>query len=231
MIISIHQPNYLPYPGFFHKLSLSDIFVIMDDVQYQYDHTNRNKIVANNAEGWTRITIPTKKQHKFSSIMNVEINNELPWRETNWHQIYESYKGSAFFNLYQEYLENLYKKEWTHLFDINFEIIKKFIELLNIKTKIVLESELNVSGNATERLVNVCKIIGADTYVSGMGGKIYLDEKLFAENKIKLVYQNYTSVVYPQQSSKLFIPNLSILDLLANVGSDSLKLIKNDAQI
>ena len=79
--------------------------------------------------------------------------------------------------------------------------------------------------------MNVCKIIGADTYVSGMGGKMYLDEKLFAESKIKLVYQNYTPVVYPQQLSKSFIPNLSILDLLANVGPDSLKLIKNNAQI
>ena len=71
VIVSIHQANYLPYPGFFHKITLANVFVVMDDVQYQFDHTNRNKIVANNAEGWTRIIIPTKKQHKFSPIMNV----------------------------------------------------------------------------------------------------------------------------------------------------------------
>ncbi len=230
MIITIHQPNYFPYPGFFHKLSLADTFVVMDDIQYQYDYTNRNKIVANNTEGWTRIIVPTKKQHKFFAINNVEINNELPWRETNWRQIYESYKDSKFFNLYQEYLESLYKKEWTHLFAINLEIIKKTMEWLDIKIKIVLESQLDVSGNATERLVNVCKTIGADTYVSGIGGKTYLDERLFAENKIKLVYQNYTPIVYSQQLSKSFIPNLSILDLLANVGPNSMKLIKNNTQ-
>lgn len=199
----------------------------MDDVQYQYDHTNRNKIVANNVKGWTRIIIPTKKEHKFSLIKDVEIDNELPWRETNWHQINETYENSPFFNLYQKYLESLYKQEWTHLFAINLEIIKKIIQWLNIKTEIILESQLNVSGNSTERLVNVCKTIGADTYVSGMGGKTYLNEKLFGENKIKLVYQNYTSIIYPQKSSKSFIPNLSILDLLANMGSKSSQVIQN----
>ncbi len=199
----------------------------MDDVQYQYDHTNRNKIVANNVKGWTRIIIPTKKEHKFSLIKDVEIDNKLPWRETNWHQINETYENSPFFNLYQKYLESLYKQEWTHLFAINLEIIKKIIQWLNIKTEIILESQLNVSGNSTERLVNVCKTIGADTYVSGMGGKTYLNEKLFGENKIKLVYQNYTSIIYPQKSSKSFIPNLSILDLLANMGSKSSQVIQN----
>ncbi len=227
MKVSIHQANYFPYVGFFHKLSLSDIFVVMDDVQYQYDHTNRNKIVANNVKGWTRIIIPTKKEHKFSLIKDVEIDNKLPWRETNWHQINETYENSPFFNLYQKYLESLYKQEWTHLFAINLEIIKKIIQWLNIKTEIILESQLNVSGNSTERLVNVCKTIGADTYVSGMGGKTYLNEKLFGENKIKLVYQNYTSIIYPQKSSKSFIPNLSILDLLANMGSKSSQVIQN----
>lgn len=231
MIATIHQANYLPYPGFFHKLITSDIFVVMDDVQYQYDLSNRNKIIGNNVNGWTRITIPTKKQHKFSSIKDVEINNKLPWRETNWNQIYQTYGNYPFFNLYREYLESLYKKEWTHLFAINLEIIKKIIKWLDIKIEIILESQLNVSGNSTERLVNVCKIVGADSYISGMGGKMYLNEKLFSENKIKLVYQNYIPLMYSQKLSKSFIPNLSILDLLVNVGPDSLKLIRNNVQL
>jgi len=227
MIVTIHQPNYFPYPGFFHKLASADIFVIMDDVQYQYDHTNRNKIIANNPQGWTRIAIPTKKQHKFFPICDVEINNEFLWREKNWSLIYNSYGEAKFFHLYRDYLENLYKKEWTNLFAINFEIIKKLIEWLDIKVKLVLESELNVSGNSTERLVSVCKSVGASVYVSGMGGKQYLDEKQFSKNNINLVYQNYKPIVYPQQLSKSFIQNLSVLDLLMNIGPDSSKLVKN----
>ena len=125
----------------------------------------------------------------------------------------------------------MYKKEWTHLFAINLEIIKKIIKWLDIKIEIILESQLNVSGNSTERLVNICKIVGADTYVSGIGGKMYLNEKLFSENKIKLVYQNYIPLMYSQKLSKSFIPNLSILDLLVNVGPDSLKLIRNNVQL
>lgn len=226
MIITIHQPNYFPYPGFFHKISLAEVFVVMDDVQFQYDHTNRNKIVSPNG-GWTRITVPTKRQHKFYNIKDVEINNELPWRKKNWDSIYTAYVDTKFFYLYNDYLEKLYTLEWNYLFDINFEIIKKCIEWLGIKIEIIKESELNIKGEGTERLVNVCKKLQATTYVSGDGGKNYLNEKLFEKNHINLQYQNYKSIMYTQNLTKTFIPNLSILDALANIGSkNTLSLIK-----
>ena len=115
-----------------------------------------------------------------------------------------------------------------NIFDLNFETIKQVLIWLNIKTKIVIESELDVSGQPTERLVKVCKKLGADTYISGIGGKTYLDEKLFEKNKIILEYQNYNPIRYLQHMSKSFIPNLSIIDLLANVGSKSGKLLKEN---
>ena len=104
--------------------------------------------------------------------------------------------------------------------------MKKIFDWLDIKTEIVLESELNVTGTSSKRLLNICKKLGADTYISGIGGKRYLDEKLFEKNKIILKYQNYNPIRYLQHTSKSFISNLSIIDLLANVGSDSGKLLK-----
>ena len=225
MKVTIHKPNYFPYPGFFHKLTLADIFVVLDDVQYQYDHTNRNKIMTRDGN-WTRIIIPTKKEHKFSAINQVEIDNKSNWRGTNWQKIVESYNDAPFFNLYKIYLDGLYKHEWQMLFEINFETIKKALEWLGIKITLVRSSELNISDASTERLIKICKATGADTYVSGLGGKQYLNEKLFTNNKISLEYQNYTAVTYPQYLSNTFIPNLSILDLLMNVGPKSLQLIK-----
>ncbi len=227
MILTIHQPNYFPYPGFFHKLSLAEVFVIMDDVQYQYDYTNRNKIISQDGN-WQRITVPTKREHKFFPIMLVEINNDLPWKEITWNSIYNSYKDAKFFHLYKDYFEKLYKKDWKLLFDLNFETIKKVIEWLGIKIELIRESELSISGKLTERLINVCKTLGVDTYVSGKGGKNYLDEKLFEKNNVKIQYQNYVTPVYPQQFSKSFIPDLSVIDLLANVGPDSLKVIQGN---
>ena len=128
--------------------------------------------------------------------------------------------------MYKDFLDSIYKKRWNLIFDLNLQILKKIFDWLDIKTEIVLESELNVTGTSSKRLLNICKKLGADTYISGIGGKRYLDEKLFEKNKIILKYQNYNPITYHQYRSKSFIPNLSIIDLLANVGSESGKLLK-----
>ena len=226
MKVTIHQANYFPYPGFFQKVSLSDVYVVLDKVQFQFDITNRNKIIAPDGS-WTRISVPIKKGHKFFEARNVEIDNDLPWAEENWDLIHKSYNESPFFDLYKVFLNSLYKKSWNLIFDLNLQILKKVFDWLGIKTEIVLESELDVTGTTSQRLLNICKKLGADTYISGIGGKKYLDEKLFKNNKIILKYQNYNPITYPQHLSKTFIPNLSIIDLLANTGTESGKLLNN----
>ena len=223
MKIAIHQANYFPYPGFFHKINQADVFVIQDDIKFVNKITNRNKIIS--SSGYTWINVPIKKGHQSLPIMDVKINNEISWKKINFKKICAGYNKAKFFHLYKDFFENLYKKEWNNIFDLNFETIKQVLIWLNIKTKIVIESELDVSGQHTERLVNVCKKLGADTYISGIGGKKYLDEKLFEKNKIILKYQNYNPIKYTQHMSKSFIPNLSIIDLLANAGSESGKLL------
>ena len=227
MKIAIHQANYFPYPGFFHKINQADVFVIQDDIKFVNKVTNRNKIISSSGHTW--INVPIKKGHQSLPIMDVKINNEIPWRRKNYKKICAGYNKAKFFHLYKDYFENLYKKEWNNIFDLNFETIKQVFVWLNIKTKIVIESELDVSGPPTERLVMVCKKLGADTYISGIGGKKYLDEKLFEKNKIILKYQNYNPIKYTQHMSKSFIPNLSIIDLLANAGSESGKLLKESS--
>jgi len=223
MKIAIHQANYFPYPGFFHKINQADVFVIQDDIKFVNKITNRNKIIS--SSGYTWINVPIKKGHQSLPIMDVKINNEISWKKINFKKVCAGYNKAKFFHLYKDFFENLYKKEWNNIFDLNFETIKQVLIWLNIKTKIVIESELDVSGQHTERLVNVCKKLGADTYISGIGGKKYLDEKLFEKNKIILKYQNYNPIKYTQHMSKSFIPNLSIIDLLANAGSESGKLL------
>ena len=227
MKITIHQANYFPYPVFFQKVSLSDVYVVLDKVQFQFDITNWNKIITPDGS-WTRISVPIKKDQKFFEIRNVEINNDLPWAEENWNLIYKSYNESPFFDLYKVFLYSLYKKRWNLIFDLNLQILKKIFDWLDIKTEIVLESELNVTGTSSKRLLNICKKLGAVTYISGIGGKRYLDEKLFEKNKIIIKYQNYNPMRYLQHMSKSFIPNLSIFDLLANVGSKCGKLLKEN---
>ena len=201
MIVTIHQPNYFPYPGFFQKVLLSDVCVILDRAQFEFDITNRNKIIT--PEGsWTRISVPIKKGQKFFEIKNVEIDNEQTWAEKNWNLI----------------------------FDLNFYTLKKVFEWLDIKTKIILDSELDVTGRSSDHLLNICKKMGASKYLSGPGGRNYLNEKIFKQSKIEVEYQIYDPIIYSQKYAKPFIPNLSILDLLFNVGSDSKKLIRKSGE-
>jgi len=220
----IHQPYYLAYPGFFHKVSLADIFIIMDDVQYDKRFTNRNRIIA--TDDWTWITVPINKEDKFKPNMEVRINNNIPWREEHWKKILYSYKNSKFFHLYSNYFESLYKKEWNYLFDLDFESVKQIFRWLDINVEIIRESELGVKSESTQRLVDVCKKVGAETYVSGPGGRGYMDEGLFKKSGLKLEYQDYHHPKYPQRWAKEFIPDLSIVDMLSNLGPDTIKVLK-----
>jgi hypothetical protein len=223
--ITIHQPNFFPYSGFFHKLINVDTLVLLDDVQFQFDSTNRNKIISKNND-WIRISIPTNKSNKFYPINKVEINNEINWKEKNWKLILDSYCDSPFFHIYEEYLKNLFSKNWKFLFDINYDTLMKTLTWLGLRINIVRSSTLNIVGSGTERLVNICKILNSNEYVSGIGGKRYLDENLFNSNNIKLSFQNYSPIRYTQHNSKHFIKNLSILDLLMNTGPESLEQLK-----
>ena len=225
MKISIHQPNFFPYPGFFHKLLDVDTLVILDDVQFQFDSTNRNKIITKNND-WTRISIPTNKSNKFYPINKVEINNKINWKEKNWNLIFDSYSDSPFFYIYEEYLKNLFLKDWKFLFDINYDTLKKTLNWLDLRINLVLSSTLNITGSGTERLVNICKVLDSNQYISGIGGKRYLDKNLFDSNNIEISFQNYSPITYTQHNSKHFIENLSILDLLMNMGPKSLEQIK-----
>ena len=119
MKVTIHQPNYLPYPGLFHKLILSDVFVILDNVQFQFDITNRNKIISKDGS-WERLTVPVKKNQTHKKIIDVEINNEISWSYNTFQKLNDSYASSNFFNQYEDYFKKLYKKKWTLLYELNF---------------------------------------------------------------------------------------------------------------
>jgi WbqC-like protein family len=229
MKVAIHQPQYFPYGGFFQKVSLSDLYVIMDDAQYDKRFTNRNRIIAPNGPIW--ISVPINKKQKFSPNLEVEINNEMAWRDLHWRRLQLSYNNSRFFHLYKGYFEQLYKKEWKMLFDIDLETLRQVISWLGLKTEIILESELGVKSKSTQRLVDVCKAVGADTYVAGSGSKRYMEESLFSKNDLHLEYQNWVPIEYQQHLAKEFVPNLSIIDLLANMGPDALKVLRGESPL
>jgi hypothetical protein len=224
MRAAIHQPMYLPYPGFFHKLSLADVLVIMDDVQYDKRFTNRNRILVPQGPMW--LTVPIVKEDKFLPNGSVRINKSVNWRDDHWRKISLSYRNAAFYDLYAGRLEETFQREWDLLLDLDLDLLKKAMEWLGLNLPIVRESELKVGGKATERLINTCKAVGADTYVSGSGGKNYIDLRLFENEGIRLVYQEYAPTPYRQRFGRTFVPDLSIVDALFNLGPNASRLIR-----
>ncbi|MCM8787041.1 MAG: WbqC family protein [Candidatus Omnitrophica bacterium] len=224
MIVSVHQPQYLPWLGYFHKIAQSDCFVILDCVQYKKrEFQNRNKI--RTKDGWIWLTVPViSKEKENQLIYEVKINNNFPWQRKHLNSIKLSYKNAPYFSSYVSFFEEIYSKEWVNLIDLNLAIINFMLKEFSIETPIKFLSQLNIKVTKTERIIEICKSLEADTYLSGKGGKDYLDEELFKKNNIKLIYQEFEHPIYRQCYSP-FISQLSAIDLLFNCGKNSRKIL------
>lgn len=225
MIVGIHQLHYLPWVRYFHKIASCDVFVALDNIQFNKNGwQNRNKI--KNAQGWTYLTVPIV--HKYQQRLDeVAVNNNVRWRKVHWNSLVTNYNRTKYFKQYQDFFKDAYTKDWHYLNDLNYEMLIFFVTALGIKTKIVRSSQLNISGEGTERLVNICKTLGGDTYLSGAyAAQVYLEPGLFDEAGIKIVYQQWHCPTYIQQFNHLgFIPDLAIVDLLFNEGEKSLDIL------
>lgn len=233
MILSAHQPNYLPYIGFFHKIASCDIFALWDTAQFvkrgTFGWMNRNKIRTTN--GWIWLTVPVLTKGKYKqSIINTYINNSLPWQRKHWRSIYLNYKKAPYFNKYSDFFEDIYKKKWDKFSELSETIIRYLVKVLGIKTKIIKCSDFMLNSSGTDLIIDVCKKVGADTFLSGRHGKDYLDEEKFRQNKTRLIYQNFNPLRY-KQLYEPFIENLSIIDLLFNEGDNSINIIKKGNNI
>lgn len=219
MIITIHQPNYLPYLGFFDKMRQADIFVIYDDAQFnKEDFQHRNKIRI--FHGWKWLTVPVEKKHipiKEIKIRNELTNKGLKWSDAQFKEIIDAYFDTPYYKDYEKKLEEIYMKRYDKLIDLNLDIISFLMDAFKIKTKLVFSSELGFTSKSTQRLVDIVESLGGDTYLSGSFGKNYLDVSQFQDKNIKLEFQDFKHPVYKQNYDD-FIPNMSSIDALFNIG-------------
>ncbi len=220
MIITIHQPNYLPYLGFFNKMKQSDIFVIYDDAQFnKEDFQHRNKIRI--YHGWKYLTVPVEKKHV--PIRDIRIRNGLmirggiSWQKTHLKEIRANYKDAPYYAPYEDRLEAIYTDKYDKLIDLNMDIIHFLKDAFDIKTKIVLASELGFTSRSTELLADVTDALGGDVYLSGPAGRNYIDVSFFESIDISVEFQDFKHPVYKQRYDG-FIPNMSAIDALFNIG-------------
>ncbi|WP_406661225.1 WbqC family protein [Methanolobus sp. ZRKC3] len=217
MIVAIHQPNHLPYLGFFDKMLNSDIFVIHDDAQFtDSEYIHRNKIRIHG--GWKWITVPVFKEKmpiNEIKIKNQTDKNAAAWNKVHFREIHANYKKTPYYDTYSDELEKIYSKEYNLLIDLNMKIIEYLVEVFDIDVEIRYSSELKLESCSTEKLVEIVKAFGGDAYLAGAGGHNYMDESLFTD--IKLVFQEYKHPSYKQRYPD-FIPNMAAIDALFNLG-------------
>lgn len=228
MKIAIHQPQYIPWIPYFLKIEKSDIFILLDSVDFQKNGLqNRNEIKTGQGRHWLTVPVSQKLGQK---IFETKINNNLNWRKKHLQTIKNCYSKSNFYNDYINSFEKIYNQEWTSLNDLNNEIIKMMMKWLNIDVPIIKSSEINANGSGSDLILDICKKNNATEYISGIGGKNYINEESFNDAGIKINFlENRLPSSYPQLYPKVgFFNDLSAVDIIFNCGEGWKEILKFD---
>jgi hypothetical protein len=231
MILTAHQPSYLPWLGLFAKMKKSDIFVYFDNVSYsKRDWSSRNKI--RNEKSWLWLTVPVLTKDKKNQIFTeVKIDNNQEWARKHWAKISMNYSKAPFFSLYENFFREVYDTEWNYLSELDEHITKYLMKILGIKTKFVKAStSLHLEGKKSSLVLDMCKKMNASTIIFGGEGKNFAQVEDFESAGIKPIFQEYKHPVYPQIHGE-FISHMSIIDLLFNCGPKSLDILSEENQI
>ena len=218
MILSANQPYFFPFPGFFLKAFLSDVFVILDEVQFPRGTTWLTRNRFKNEQGTLWMTIPVwKKGLGLQKINEVRICREGRWPAKHKSSLLSAYAKSPFLEDHLEIIERIFSSKLETLLDLNLTIIRYLMKQLRIDTRIVLLSELENGGTGTRLLIETCKKIGADSFLAQRPASKYLDFGLLRDAGIDIRFFSPPSIIYPQLWGD-FIPNLSTFDLILNCG-------------
>lgn len=230
MKVVIHQPEYLPWIGFWNRLSKADLFVVLDTATHQkHGFIKRNKIKTQKGAEW--IGVPLLHESSFVQIKDLMIDNSKPWREKQLGTIRQSYGTAPYFGTYFPWFEKVLSEEWKNIRDLDMRFVQEVSAFLDITPKIIFASGLKAQGRGTDLLVAICKELRADVYLSGPGkreGKEgYMEPEKFREADIQCKVHEFKHPEYSQQFMEQgFISYLSILDLLFNKGPGSVEMIK-----
>lgn len=220
MIVTIHQPEHMPWLGFFNKLAKADVFVILDSVQFEKNYfQNRNKIIGTNGPQWIRIQV-RMKGHMENTIANTEVNlqGNLNWKEKYLQTIKQSYGRYPHFKEVYSVIEEVFSQDSILLCDYNIGIIKAFSDKMGLYPTFIRSKDLHIDGLKSSLILDICKKTNASTYIAGPSGRDYLDMDSFKNAGINVVFNDYHHPEYPQMRTERFVSYMSSVDLFMNVG-------------
>jgi hypothetical protein len=230
MIVSINQPAYLPWLGYFERIARSDVHIVLDHVQFEKNSfTNRNKVRTREGSAWLTVPLSTKGRFGDLPIQGLAFAPNDPWPKKHWATLRINYARTPFFSYYAPAYETLYHNNWDCFGQMVRAFLDQHLRDLGINTPLLFSSEMGVDGAKSELVLNLCKKAGATTYLSGALGRDYLDESAFTRAGMTVAYQDYAHPIYAQHLPG-FEPYMCVLDLLFNHGPNSRNILMSQKQ-
>ena len=230
MIVAAHQPAYLPWLGYLDKVAKADLFVVMDDLQFEAGNfQNRNRVKLNHGPAW--LTVPLERGPQDQRICDKRIANggspREHWQRRTWLTLETHYRKSPHFARYKDELADVYARPWQALIDLDAHLFDLARRWLGITRPVLRASSLELVGTKTDRIIDLCAKVGAKIYLSGRGGSTtYLDVAALRAAGVTVIWQHFDHPVYPQRYPEQgFASHLGFIDLVLNCGPDSAAIL------
>ena len=234
MIVTIHQPHYLPWLGYLHRMARADLFVLLDHVQFERgNYQNRTMLRINGEARW--LTAPVLQRSQKERIADKLLDNSLEgprwWASAHFLTLRHAYRDAGYLGSYAPALRRIYETRFERLVELNAALLGFLRDAFGIRTPLLRSSELAPEGAKSGLVLDICRRVGADTLLVGLGGsRDYLDREAFARAGVKLAFQEFTHPVYPQCGPQPFATGLSAIDMLLNCGPRSAQFLLEDFQ-
>ena len=230
MIVAAHQPNFIPWLGYFDKMRKADLFITVDHVQLErQSYQNRVRIKTGAGPRW--ITVPVVQESRAERIMDKRIDNSrrgrFQWTRKMFLTLKYAYESAPFFRSYEPAVREIFDARWERLSDLNARFIELCRGALGVRTPMLNSSALRINGSKSEMILNMCREVGAEAYLSGSGAsRGYLDLAAFERAGIRVIWQDFAHPRYRQYPAcREFVPKLSALDLIFNCGPESREIL------
>jgi hypothetical protein len=221
--VGIHQPNFMPWLGYFYKIWQSDTFIFLDDVQFiKTGSSYTNRVAINISSQSNFITIPVKRGSGVQNIDKTEFINEK-WKKKVIGTLQANYAKSPFFQENRELIFELINFKANSLADYNIHFIETISNKLKLNTHFIRSSTFNIQTKSTQRLVELIKKVDATIYLSGKGANEYQEHDIYKKSNITIKYNKIPNFKYKQTKTEEFIFGLSIIDAIFNIGFENLK--------
>ena len=226
LVVGMHQPNLMPWIGYFYKIFKSDVFIFVDDVQFTKSGSSYTNSVQFNERGkLIRLTVPIKRVRGTTENINEIVYAKNNWQRKIIRSLELNYAKCDYYKIHKDFIFDLINSTSENYSEYNINFITEISKKFDFKTEFRISSEIDKDSieNATDRIVKLAKTVNATHFISGRGGDNYQDHNLYKENGIELIYSDFIDFEYKQYKSEEFIKGLSIIDAIFNIGFENLK--------